>query len=367
MQLAFDSADRLVELVEEHRAPVPAEEAAPGSSPWPRLRPGSRASCSTTSSAATPASPGARGASRSRRRPARICCEEATYVVVDLETTGLAGAVADLRARGRRIRALEPDGELETFVNPGERLPVAIQSLTGIRAPTCARLAAQWAVRRFLEFAGDAVLVAHNALRPGVPRPRGGAPDRPAHRAPVVDTVSLRSGSSTTARRGSASPRSPTSSAPPSARATVRSPTRRRPRSCSRCSDSRRARRADGCRRRRTLGAAHAPRLREAVAGHGAPRSRASTSSATRTTSCSTWARPATCAPGCGRTSAATGGGPRSRPRSEAVERIEWRVHGSELEAALEEVKLIREPRPPANVRGKRQGSTSVAGARAGS
>src|SRR5205823_4471792 len=34
-----------------------------------------------------------------------------------------------------------------------------------------------------------------------------------------------------------------------------------------------------------------------------------------------------------------------------AVERIEWRVLGSELEGALEELRLIRELRPPANAR----------------
>ena len=45
----------------------------------------------------------------------------------------------------------------------------------------------------------------------------------------------------------------------------------------------------------------------------------------------------------------------RQRPAVEAalgaVERIEWRVLGSELEAALEELRLIRELRPPANAR----------------
>src|SRR5207302_5308326 len=34
-----------------------------------------------------------------------------------------------------------------------------------------------------------------------------------------------------------------------------------------------------------------------------------------------------------------------------AVERVEWRVLGSELEASLEELRLIRELRPPANAR----------------
>jgi excinuclease UvrABC nuclease subunit len=40
-----------------------------------------------------------------------------------------------------------------------------------------------------------------------------------------------------------------------------------------------------------------------------------------------------------------------------ALERIEWRVLGSELEAALEEIRLIRELQPPANSRSRRQDS----------
>jgi excinuclease UvrABC nuclease subunit len=48
----------------------------------------------------------------------------------------------------------------------------------------------------------------------------------------------------------------------------------------------------------------------------------------------------------------------RQRPAVEAalgaLERIEWRVAGSELEAALEELRLIRELRPPANARSTR-------------
>ena len=49
--------------------------------------------------------------------------------------------------------------------------------------------------------------------------------------------------------------------------------------------------------------------------------------------------------------------GNRQRPAVEAalgaLERIEWRQLGSELEAALEELRLIRELRPPANARGR--------------
>src|SRR5205823_8397237 len=48
----------------------------------------------------------------------------------------------------------------------------------------------------------------------------------------------------------------------------------------------------------------------------------------------------------------------RQRPAVEAalgaVERIDWRVLGSELEAGLEELRLIRELRPPANARNVR-------------
>ena len=38
-----------------------------------------------------------------------------------------------------------------------------------------------------------------------------------------------------------------------------------------------------------------------------------------------------------------------------ALERIEWRVLGSELEAAIEELRLIRELQPPANSRSRQQ------------
>src|SRR5207249_2400929 len=49
----------------------------------------------------------------------------------------------------------------------------------------------------------------------------------------------------------------------------------------------------------------------------------------------------------------------RQRPSVEAallaLDRIEWRVLGSELEAALEELRLIRELNPPANSRSRRK------------
>ena len=92
-----------------------------------------------------------------------------------------------------RIRELELAGTFQTLVSPGGPLPAAIGALTGLtdrelrRAPP-----APAAVRRFLAFAGDSVIVAHNArfdlafLDREVERLTG---RRLA--APVVDTVRL--------------------------------------------------------------------------------------------------------------------------------------------------------------------------------
>src|SRR6185295_4528554 len=88
---------------------------------------------------------------------------------------------------------LELEERFETLVNPRRPLPAAIAALTGID-PSDLRGAppVELAVRRFLEFAGDAVLVAHNA------RFDIGFLDREVERltgrriaAPVVDTVWL--------------------------------------------------------------------------------------------------------------------------------------------------------------------------------
>ena len=137
-----------------------------------------------------------------------------------------------------RVRGLELEETFQTLVNPRRRCRPPIAALTGID-PRELRGAppAELAVRRFLEFAGDAVLVAHNArfdigfLDGEVERLTG---RRLA--APVVDTVWLaRRLLGGRARRASASPRSRYFFGTRRGRATARSPTpRRRPRSCSR-------------------------------------------------------------------------------------------------------------------------------------
>jgi DNA polymerase-3 subunit epsilon len=90
---------------------------------------------------------------------------DATFVVVDLETTGGAPADAQITEIGAvKVRAGEPLGEFQTLVNPGAAIPPFIQVLTGISdamVATAPRIGA--VVPAFLEFARGCVLVAHNA------------------------------------------------------------------------------------------------------------------------------------------------------------------------------------------------------------
>jgi DNA polymerase-3 subunit epsilon len=91
--------------------------------------------------------------------------DDTTFVVVDLETTGLAtqpGGIIEIgAARLRGGRVLE---EFQQLVNPGMPLPRFITRLTGIDDAMLAgqpRLAAVWP--SFRAFLGDDVIVAHNA------------------------------------------------------------------------------------------------------------------------------------------------------------------------------------------------------------
>jgi DNA polymerase III epsilon subunit family exonuclease len=87
------------------------------------------------------------------------------FVVVDLETTGGApGSSGIIEIGAVRVRGGRLHDTFTTLVNPGVPIPPFIVGLTGINDDMVAdapRLPD--ALRRFLEFAGDAVLVAHNA------------------------------------------------------------------------------------------------------------------------------------------------------------------------------------------------------------
>src|SRR5581483_8464527 len=166
MQLRLDAADRLVELVEERRAPVPAEEAARRLFAL-RQAPTGLAKGLLEEVVGADARLRWRGdaVALSAAPGTELALDLATYVVVDLETTGLRPGSAQICEIGAvRIRELDIDAEFQTLVNPGRPLERGAAALTGIdprdlrRAPPVAA-----AVHRFLAFAGDSVLVAHNA------------------------------------------------------------------------------------------------------------------------------------------------------------------------------------------------------------
>jgi DNA polymerase III epsilon subunit family exonuclease len=354
MQLRLDAADRLVELVEERRGPVYVEEAAR------RLFAIRHAPVGMARSLLEDARLAWRGDAVGLADPpgADMPLERATFVVVDLETTGLQPGTSRICEIGAvRVRDLELQADFELLVDPGVPIGPTISALTGLSdadlrgAPHPAI-----AVRRFLEFAGDAVLVAHNA------RFDLSFLDRETERltgarlaGPVVDTVGLarrllagrtRAGLSSLAHFFGTAAR-PCHRALPDAQATAEILVQliglAQERGALTVADlvdlaAPRVRKIYA-KRSLAFGAPTAPGVylfRDAhdnVLYVGRARDlRARLRSYFRSD--------------------------RQRPAVEsalgALERIEWRVCGSELEAALEELRLIRELRPPANARASR-------------
>lgn len=88
-----------------------------------------------------------------------------TFVVVDLETTGASPATCQITEIGAvKTRGGEVIGEFQTLVDPGAPIPPMIVALTGITdAMVVAAPRIEAVLPAFLEFLGDAVLVAHNA------------------------------------------------------------------------------------------------------------------------------------------------------------------------------------------------------------
>src|SRR3954471_18333719 len=359
MQLCLDAADRLVELVEEHRGPVPADEAARRV-----LKLGAAVPVGLARSLLDEA---VRDDARLRWSGDLVALRAApgeqtqlaaaTFVVFDLETTGLRpGTARPCEIGAVRVRALELEERFETLANPGARLSPGVAALTGLRDDDLRRAPPVAAVvRRFLGFAGDAVLVAHNArfdmafLDNETMRLTG---NRVA--ATVVDTVGLarRLLGRQPANLAALSHRFVTDAQPchralPDAEATaeillalIGMAQERGARTVGDLAElaSTRPRRVH---RKRNLafGAPQRPGVylfrdaRDQVLYVGRARDlRARLRSYFRSD--------------------------KQRPAVEAalaaVDRIEWRVLGSELEAALEELRLIRELPPPANARSAR-------------
>jgi DNA polymerase-3 subunit epsilon len=167
MQLRLDAADRLVELVEERRGPVPAEEAArtvlklgaavPVGLARSLLEDAVQADARLRFAGDLVALTGAPGEG--------VALEHATFVVFDLETTGLRpGDARPCEVGAVRVRGLELGERFQMLANPGARLQPSVAALTGLRDEQLRRAPPVAAViRRFLAFTDDAVLVAHNA------------------------------------------------------------------------------------------------------------------------------------------------------------------------------------------------------------
>ena len=88
-----------------------------------------------------------------------------TYIVFDLETTGFSPSVNRIIEIGAvKVENGKITERFSTFVNPDVPIPFRIEELTGINdnmvldAPQIAQV-----LPEFLEFCGDAVMVAHNA------------------------------------------------------------------------------------------------------------------------------------------------------------------------------------------------------------
>src|SRR5262249_57563703 len=166
MQLRLDAADRLVELVEERHGAVPVEEAARALFALAHLPEGMARSL-LDDVVADDSRLAWRGGcvSLEAGEAERVALEDASFCIVDLETTGLSPTRSRICEIGAaRVERLELAATMETLVNPRERLPAPIAPLTGIHSPPLQPAPPiDVATRRFLEFAGDATLVAHNA------------------------------------------------------------------------------------------------------------------------------------------------------------------------------------------------------------
>ena len=370
VQLRFDAADRLVELVEERRGPVPADEAAralfaldrlPQGLAWTLLDDVVGGDARLHWRGATVALAGAAEEER--------LLEHAAFAVVDLETTGLSPGRARICEIGAvRVEALEQTGTFQTFVDPRVPLPAAVAVLTGIGdrdlsgAPSAAV-----ATKRFVEFARDAIVVAHNArfdlafIDAELERVTGRR-----YAGSVVDTVwlarALLGGRSRSVSLASLSTFFGTAARPchralPDAEATAEILLRliglAQERGARTVADLTalavpRTRAVYG-RRRLAFGAPTTPGVylfrdaHDRVLYVGRARDlRARLRSYFRSE--------------------------KQRPAVEAAllatERIEWRELGSELEAAFEELRLLRELRPPANARSTRPDRYVYLGAR---
>jgi DNA polymerase-3 subunit epsilon len=356
VQLALDGLDRLVAALEE-RGPLPAVEAA-GLLFASRSIRAALASSLLAEVCAGDSRIVCAGATVSLAGGPDPLLEEAELVVFDLETTGLSAQTSRICELGAvRVRALELVDRFQSLVDPGVPLPQTVARLTGLDerqlrgAPRVGTV-----VGRFLAFAGAAPLVAHNARfdQSFLDRQLGRRESRRLAEPPLCTAALARRLLAGRAKRVSLAAlaqffgvsTAPCHRALPDAEATAEILIRL-------------------IELAQELGARRVSELRTLAA----PRKR-------RVHGKRPLIRGAPTRPGVylfrdrddrvlyiGRARDLRARlrsyfhGEAQRPSVEAsllaLERIEWRVLGSELEAALEEVRLIRELQPPANSRSR--------------
>ena len=359
MQLALDALDRLVDTLEE-RGPLAASEAARSLFATSSISDGLACSllADLTAGDSRLACVGATVSLTGGRADPSL--DEAEFVVFDLETTGLSAERDRICEFGAvRVRGLEAVDSFQSLVNPGVALPEPVARLTGLREQELRRAPSVSSVLgRFLAFAGDELLVAHNARfdQRFLERQLLAMHGRRLSEPPLCTAALARHLLEGRLRRiglGSLAhffgvPTTPCHRALPDAEATAQvlvhligiaqelgarrlsdlrvlaAPRRRRvydKRSLARGAPSRPGVYLFRDRHDQVLYVGRARDLRARLRSYFRSE--------------------------------------RQRPSVEAavlaLDRIEWRVLGSELEAALEELRLIRELQPPANARGRRR------------
>jgi DNA polymerase-3 subunit epsilon len=359
MQLALDALDRLVDTLEE-RGTLSAVEAARSLFATTSISTGLACSllADVTAGDARFACSGATVALAEGRVDPLL--EEAEFIVFDLETTGLSVTSSRICEVGAvRVHALELVDSFQSLVNPRAPLPEPVARLTGLHENELRRAAPVSSVlNRFLSFTGDALLVAHNARfdQRFLERQLLLLHGRRLSEPPLCTAALARRLLERRLRRVSLAslayffgvPTTPCHRALPDAEATAQVLVHliglAQERGARRLSD---LRTLAAPRRRRVYdkralarGAPSRPGVYFFRDRHGqvlyvgrARDLRARLRSYFRSD--------------------------RPRPSVEAallaLDQIEWRVLGSELEAALEELRLIRELNPPANARGRRK------------
>jgi DNA polymerase III epsilon subunit family exonuclease len=164
VQLALDALDRLVDTLEE-RGSLSAVEAARSLFALSSISDGLARSLLSDVTAGDSRVICAGGTVSLAGRLSDPLLDEAELVVFDLETTGLSAVSSRICEIGAvRVRALEPVDSFQSLVNPGVALPEPVAYLTGLREQELRRApSVSTVLRRFMSFAGDELLVAHNA------------------------------------------------------------------------------------------------------------------------------------------------------------------------------------------------------------